>query len=144
MVSLAKGTATLIIPCLALTLSGCASIVTGTSQQVTVDSNPGGAKCLIYRNGARLHEGTTPMTFSVDKSMKDLNIACADAIQREARGKSKAGIQPWVFGNIILGGLIGIIIDIASGAVSLYDSPVMVNFDGSAPVPAIVPVKPNS
>src|SRR4051812_12102563 len=120
---------TLSAVCVALSLTGCASIVTGTSQQVTIDSNPGGAKCLVYRNGGRVHEGTTPMVFTIDKSGKDLDIACADAANHQARGVSRAGMQPWVLGNIIFGGLIGLVIDASSGAIVKYDTPVMVNFD---------------
>jgi len=110
-------------------LCGCASILTGSSQQVTVDSNPEGAKCVIYRSGSRLQEGTTPMTFALEKSVRDLDISCINSAQREVRGKSKTSLQPWVLGNIILGGLLGIIIDFSTGAASAYDTPVMIEFD---------------
>ena len=32
------------------------------------------------------------------------------------------GLQPWFLGNLLLGGILGIIVDAASGAVSLYPS----------------------
>jgi hypothetical protein len=89
--------------------------------------------------GARVHEGTTPMTFSIDKSGKDLDISCVDATNRQASGTSKSGIQPWVFGNILLGGIVGIVIDASSGAITKYDTPVLVDFGGPPPRPALAP-----
>lgn len=45
-------------------LTGCASIISGTSQDITFDSNPQGAK--VYLNGKIM--GTTPFTFSASKN----------------------------------------------------------------------------
>lgn len=47
-----------------LLLSGCASIISGTSQDITFDSNPQGAK--VYLNGVIM--GTTPFTFNAQKN----------------------------------------------------------------------------
>ncbi|WP_353352548.1 PEGA domain-containing protein [Oceaniserpentilla sp. 4NH20-0058] len=49
---------------LAIGLSGCASIISGTSQDITFDSNPQGAK--VYLDGKIM--GTTPFTFSAAKN----------------------------------------------------------------------------
>lgn len=49
---------------LAIGLSGCASIISGTSQDITFDSNPQGAK--VYLDGKIM--GTTPFTFSATKN----------------------------------------------------------------------------
>jgi hypothetical protein len=45
-------------------LSGCASIISGTNQDITFDSNPQGAK--VYMNGMIM--GTTPFTFNAKKN----------------------------------------------------------------------------
>lgn len=45
-------------------LSGCASIISGTNQDITFDSNPQGAK--VYLNGMIM--GTTPFTFNAKKN----------------------------------------------------------------------------
>jgi hypothetical protein len=51
----------------ALFLSGCASIINGTSQDLTFNSNPEGAK--VYLDGKII--GVTPFTFAAQKNKYD-------------------------------------------------------------------------
>jgi hypothetical protein len=55
---------TISIALFALLISGCSTIISGTSQDITFDSNPQGAK--VYLNGMIM--GTTPFTFNAKKN----------------------------------------------------------------------------
>lgn len=56
-----------IIGLVGLLLSGCASIISGTTQDLTFNSNPEGAK--VYLNGKVV--GVTPFTFTAKKNKYD-------------------------------------------------------------------------
>ena len=122
----------------AISLGGCATIVTGTSQNVTVTSSPTGAKCDVAREGGQIQTGTTPMTFSVSKSRHDLTITCMNDVGGKGNATSKSGAEPWIFGNLLFGGIPGLVIDLVSGGIVKYDTPVTVNIV-SPPAPILTP-----
>jgi hypothetical protein len=102
-------------------LTGCASIVTGQDQQVSVATpNCPNAECTLT-NPEGTYYLTTPGTVTVDKEYDDLVVSC-----------KKEGVDPFImqvssstkgmaFGNILLGGVIGAGVDMATGAA--YDYP---------------------
>src|SRR5690349_7231555 len=103
-----------------LVLPGCASIVTGTSHTMAVASEPAGATCKIDRAGETIgYVNQTPSTIGFSKSSKEILVSC-DKDDKKMRGVAtvQPGVQPWFFGNLVLGGLIGIIVDASSGAIS--------------------------
>lgn len=54
-----------------LLLSGCATLFTGTDDDIRFESDPAGA--MVFING--IEKGTTPTTVSVKRSINDVNIA---------------------------------------------------------------------
>src|SRR4051794_9709247 len=124
----------LIIASLAL-LSGCASIASGTTQQISVNSSPGGADCDLIREGAKIHHVTTPASPLVNKTKHDITVACSKPRYQDAQAVNKSGVEPWVLGNLIFGGLIGLVIDVSSGAQNHYDETTTLNLT-PAPAPA--------
>lgn len=54
-----------------LLLSGCATLFTGTDDDIRFESDPAGA--MVFISG--LEKGTTPTTVSVKRSINDVNIA---------------------------------------------------------------------
>jgi hypothetical protein len=91
--------------------SSCATIMLGTTQEVSISSNPTGA--LVTNNGLQL--GKTPV-------VADLKRKGNHRIKIELEGyqpyevmlsRSTSG---WVFGNIIFGGIPGLIVDVVTGA----------------------------
>lgn len=116
-------------------LGGCSSIIEGTSQQIMVNTNPNGADCALYREGARI--GTiqnTPGSGLVNKTKHDIWIVCIKEGYQQATYYNHSGAAGATFGNIILGGGIGWAIDSASGADNKYDSPVNIS---------LVPIQPD-
>lgn len=94
----------------AVVMSGCASIMHGTHQDVGISSSPTGAAVTIDN----MAPGKTP--YVANLSRKDAHIvhltmpgyAPADlTLTRKTSG--------WVWGNIVFGGLIGLAVDAISG-----------------------------
>jgi uncharacterized protein YceK len=98
-----------LIPLLAM---GCASIITGTSQQVNFNSNPAGAKVVIAPGGTT---GTTPFTAKLAKGRSYTCTATKDGYDPDTQHIGKV-FNGWFIGNALIGGIIGVIIDIADGA----------------------------
>lgn len=97
---------------LSILFYGCATIINGSSQDVALSSNPSNAKVTINNEV----KGNTPLTASL--SRKDEHTVKIELdgfhpyetkIMKETSG--------WVWGNILIGGLIGLVVDLASGGI---------------------------
>ena len=106
-------------------VSGCSSIIDGTSQEIFVNTNPAGADCSLNREGVVIARvNPTPAAATIKKTKHDLTILCNMDGFHEATYYNHSGIAGATFGNIVLGGGIGWAIDSASGADNKYTSPV--------------------
>jgi hypothetical protein len=123
--------------------SGCATVTRGTTEQITVQSEPSGAAVRLS-NG---FTGITPATFTVPRK-GDLMVTVtkegyetADvALPSQLAGAGTAGF----LGNALIGGIIGGGVDIATGAtLSHVPNPLKVTLvkkpDTAAPPPAPEP-----
>ena len=112
---------------LAAASSGCASIVEGTDQSVTVQTTPSGANCELKRDGAVIGVvNPTPGTVTVDKSKHDIAVICKKDGYQDASGAFSSDFQGMTFGNILFGGLIGVAVDASSGAMHEYPATVTI------------------
>lgn len=132
-------------------LSGCASVVEGTSQEILVNTNPVGANCDFIREGNVIAKvANTPGGVTIKKTKHDITLKCNKEGYQEATYLNHSGAAGATFGNIILGGGIGWAIDSASGSDNKYDGVVNVTLvpAGAAapPPPAAKPATfaPNS
>lgn len=110
-------------------LSGCATITSGTSQSVNVvtEKNVSEAKCeLIDKKGGKWFIPSTPGSASVKKGDGPLSIICKKDGYITAELMVDETLVPATFGNILLGGGIGIIVDSVSGAAQQYPDQVLV------------------
>lgn len=99
----------------ALLLSSCATIFTGTKDRISFNSNPQGA--IIYKDGVELC--TTPCSYKVKRSISDTDIEIKlDGYQTRLITLDK---EFNVVSILNLGNLIGWGIDAVSGAVLKYD-----------------------
>jgi len=97
---------------LALTFgSGCATIITGKYQNVTVTSEPPGAK-VRAETGEYIE---TPGCFNLQRNRDHVLVAQYPGCEQQQR-HIKHGLQGWFWGNILLGGIIGGVVDLASGS----------------------------
>ena len=128
---------------------GCATIMEGSSQSVTVTTDPAGANCTVDRAGQHIGQVfPTPGSIHLDKSKNDLSVTCSHDGYQTATVAQSPKFQGTTFGNIVAGGLIGVAIDAASGANFQYPSEVKVLMapmqSPVASVPTSVPVRPAS
>ena len=113
---------------LSIFFTGCASIIAGTSQTLTLQTNPPGARCELTREGRIV--GTvehTPGAVTLDKTKHNIDVLCKKDGYIDAKEFAKSGTAGSTFGNIILGGGIGWAIDSAAGADNQYPDVITVN-----------------
>lgn len=107
------------------TLGGCASVVSDKTQPVKVETRDqagntiAGAKCDLQNDRGTFHV-ETPNTVFVRKSSGELIVTCTAPEQPQADGKLISRTGGAVFGNILLGGIIGAVVDTASGVAFNY------------------------
>jgi len=125
-----------ILPVLSFLTTGCASIMSGTDQDIAMHTNPEGAECILTREGQQLRKVVTPDNVRVSKLKHDIYVKCNMDGFYESTAHVNSGTQGSTFGNIILGGGIGWAIDSARGADNKYADVVtvtMVPLTQSAP-----------
>ena len=118
----------------ALASTGCASIVGGTSQVVSVETNAAGrsapgARCALS-NPKGEYFVTTPGTVTINRAYDDLIVRCTLAGHDPGSTSVKSTTKAMAFGNLIFGGVVGGAVDIASGAA--YEYPVMITVEMQA------------
>ena len=62
-------------------------------------------------------------------------VTCAKPGYQTASAMSSSGVEPWVFGNLLIGGIVGILVDYSTGAIHSYDSPIFVTLPETAQPP---------
>ena len=121
-----KGYSTMTIPRWAAlaapaALMGCATITQGSDDTVTVDTRPPGATCELKQGGAVIaYINPTPGSVSIAKSKDDVMLTCEKEGYEPEAGVLSSEFQAMTFGNILFGGLIGVAVDAASGAMNKY------------------------
>jgi hypothetical protein len=108
-------------------LTGCASIVSGTSQVVSVETlhssgSVAGATCKL-QNDKGVYYVTTPGTVTVHRAYGDMNVKCEKPGFEPGLANVKSSTKGMMAGNILFGGVIGAGVDAASGAA--YDYPAL-------------------
>lgn len=92
-------------------MTGCATVVSGSKQDIKITSNP--SKAIIYIDGKRKAE--TPYTTRLTRKKEHLVLIKLNGYyDYEIRLKRK--FNAWFIGNIAIGGLIGVIVDPKTGA----------------------------
>lgn len=135
---------TLAISVALMSLTGCASIVSGQNQSVSVETrsdNGGqvtGANCKLSNNKGTWYV-TTPGSTTVNRSYEDLAVRCERANLDPGLLSVKSSTKGMAFGNILFGGIIGAGVDMSTGAA--YDYPTLITVamgssSGLAPAPA--------
>lgn len=109
-----------------LAVGGCAAIVGGMNQAVSVDARTAdgktvaGADCTL-QNAKGVWYLTTPGTLMVHRAYGDLSISCRKSGQPLGSSVATSSTRGWMFGNLLFGGVIGVGVDIGTGAG--YDYP---------------------
>jgi hypothetical protein len=112
-----------------VSLSGCASIVNGQTQVVSVKTLVQGAEigkadCTMLNNKGTWYV-TTPGTVSVHRSYQDLHVTCKKDGMDPGTATVKSSTKGMAYGNILFGGVIGAGVDAGTGAA--YDYPQLIS-----------------
>ena len=111
-----------------LVVAGCATIAGGgPTQEITVNSNPPEANIFVGKvdsegnvTGLTATGVKTPGIVSLSKTGK-----WAVVLKKEGYKDSQVApgtiVNPWFFGNILIGGLIGSGVDSSTGSINKYD-----------------------
>ena len=104
-------------------LAGCATIVHSGPRAISVASSPSGAKVSIYdRSNALVQTNTTPFVARLNTKYRYFQGQTYRLVfelpgHANAEVKLDSSLSGWYFGNIIFGGLIGmLIVDPLTGA----------------------------
>ncbi|WP_336017875.1 hypothetical protein [Acinetobacter lwoffii] len=106
-----------------VTMTGCASIISGSTQTLTFKSVPEQASISITNKaGEKVHTGVTPATVTLKRGNGFFQPAAYDVTFKKEGFQTKTvqvtgTVNGWYVANIIFGGLIGLlIVDPATGA----------------------------
>ena len=101
-------------------LLGCATIVKGTDQQVSIDT-PGfaGAQCRLSSKAIGVRQVVTPAIITLPKSKENVAVECNLGCAR-GTGVIASSLETMTAGNVLLGGVIGLGVDAATGAMNHY------------------------
>jgi len=115
---------------------GCATVTTGTTQPINIDSDPAGAECTLMRGGAQISTVTTPAPVTVKRDSQTIHVRCKKEGYEEGLVVMNSRFETMTVGNVLVGGLIGVIVDSSTGANSKYDPYVMVRMAALSPADA--------
>ena len=123
----------------ACSLSGCATIISGRKSQVTVKNHAGPTYFnVVDLNGNVVHSGVTPAQVTLKTSVKAFRPAKYSVVYAGQEGAYRTevprDINWWTAGNIIIGGIPGLLVDAGTGAMWQFDSEV----HGSVPAHLVV------
>ncbi len=91
-------------------LSGCATIMHGSSQEIGIQSRPSGAKVIIDN----IEFGKTPVVAKLSRKDNHIVHITLEGYQ-DFDATITRSTSGWVWGNIVFGGLIGLAVDAISG-----------------------------
>lgn len=121
--------------------SGCASIVNGHNQSLSVETRHQGqavadANCKLS-NDKGVWYLKTPGSTTVRRSYENLAVSCEKLGLDAGLTNAKSSTKAMAFGNILFGGIIGVGVDTVTGAA--YDYPDLITVEMTAnPVAAPV------
>lgn len=102
-------------------ITECASIVKGSDQVITIDTpNCPGATCRLTNNDGTYFINKTPGTVSINKSGSALTVSCYKGEKAGSSVSTESKVENMAWGNILIGGIIGTGVDMATGAAYNY------------------------
>lgn len=100
----------------AIMLVGCATIITGTSEDVLIQSNPPRASITI--NGQP--RGETPLQLDLDSDRSYMVQVKLEGYEPQSF-QIERSTSGWMIGNLLFGGIPGLVIDAATGGMYVLE-----------------------
>jgi hypothetical protein len=116
---------------MSLGATGCASIVSGVNQPLSVETRFNGeplvgATCKLESNKGTWFV-TTPGSIVVHRGFQDLLVECTKDTVPSGIASIKSSTKAMAFGNVLFGGAIGVGVDMGTGAA--YDYPDLISIE---------------
>ena len=113
---------------LALASPACATIIHGTTQELSINSEPPGASCTVDREGAATGVvNPTPGKLTVRRHKDSIAVSCALDGYEQSNEVVAASFTGLTMANLIVpGGTVGFIIDATTGANNKYPERIVV------------------
>ena len=112
-------------------VTGCASIVSGVNQPLSVETRFNGAPLVGASCKLESNKGTwfvtTPGSIVVHRGFQDLLVECTKPDVPTGIASIGSTTKPMAFGNILFGGVIGVGVDVGTGAA--YDYPDLISIE---------------
>lgn len=125
-----------------VSLAGCATIVRGTTQTVAINT-PGvqGATCTLTSSSIGSQVVTTPGVVTLEKGSSAVTIRCSKPCYNDGVGALASNTDSMAAGNVLAGGVIGLGVDAATGAMNQYapQADIVMTEDGSCHSAATAP-----
>jgi len=107
--------------CAAVVISGCATMITGSTQQVPISVQPLGATVCL--DGEKV--GTSPMVARLTRKRSHVLVIEQDGYQPVVRALATE-VNPWIVLNfiplVLIPGPVGLGVDFATGAVNTFNA----------------------
>lgn len=99
-------------------LTGCATIMSGRLQEVSIKTPPAEyASCLLMNDKGEWYVDATPATLEINSSYQDLEVYCEKDGYQVANKAVVSSIKGWTFPSLFFG---GILVDGLNGAGFAY------------------------
>ena len=109
--------------------AGCATVTTGTEQNITLvtEKNVTGAKCeLTDAKSKKWYVASTPGSANVHRGDGPMSVICEKSGYRTANLMVDETLAGATLGNILIGGGVGILVDAVSGSAQRYPDQITV------------------
>ncbi|WP_036281768.1 hypothetical protein [Methylocystis sp. ATCC 49242] len=121
-------------------LAGCATMTRGTTQAVAINT-PGapGATCTLTSPSVGRQMVTTPGVVTLAKGASAVSVRCSKECYSEGNGMLASSMDGMTAGNIVVGGVVGLGVDAATGAMNQYapQADILMMPDGSCSAPSV-------
>ena len=115
-----KNFAVAAVALLGVALSGCATIIEGSSQRIAVSTTPvSGARCVLS-NGEGKWAVITPGHVKVARSKHDMKVRCTKDGYAPVTATIASDLETWTLVNFLILDLPGLGLDAATGAINAY------------------------
>lgn len=111
--------------------AGCATATSDPETTTRIESDPSGATCTLENSKGYRNQVVTPSSVRLHRDLAPLSIACSAPGHASIREEFKMDGNAMVLGNILVGGLIGVAVDAASGASERFPERISVLLDPS-------------
>lgn len=107
----------------AISQARCASVVHGSTQAIEVTSQPSGASVELRCLAGSVHFGTTPTAITLKRRETSCTVALSAKDYEETTVVLSRDLSGWYLANILIGGVIGLLVDAADGAMFTQSPP---------------------